>query len=57
LSIFVLQGGRLPTVNPALALVSPVSIELLMVPLAVGITWLELARFAALRAAPSTAPR
>lgn len=52
LSIYVLQGGRLPSVNPDLAFVSPIAIELLMVPLAAGIAWLELGRFLALRAIP-----
>ena len=52
LSIYLLQGGRLPTVNPDLAFVSPIAIELLLVPLAVGIAWLELGRFRALRSTP-----
>jgi hypothetical protein len=54
LSIYLLQGGRLPTVNPDLAFGSPVAPELLLVPLAVGVAWLELGRYLALR---STAPR
>jgi hypothetical protein len=49
LSIYVLQGGRLPSVNPDLALVSPIAIELLIVLLAAAIAWLELGLFAALR--------
>jgi len=49
LSIYVLQGGRLPSVDPDLAFVSPIAIELLLVPLAVGVAWLELGRFLALR--------
>jgi hypothetical protein len=49
LSIYVLQGGGLLNVNPNLALVSPVAIELLIVPLALGIGWLEPSRFHALR--------
>jgi hypothetical protein len=52
LSIYVLQGGRLPSVNPDLAFVSPIAIELLIVPLAVGIAWLELGRFLALLSTP-----
>jgi len=52
LTIYVLQGGRFPSVNPDLAFVSPIAIELLMVPLAVGIAWLELGRFLALRSTP-----
>jgi hypothetical protein len=49
LVIYVLQGGRLPSVNPDLAFVSPIAIELLLVPLALGVAWLELGRFLALR--------
>jgi hypothetical protein len=52
LGIYVLQGGRLPSINPDLAFVSPIAIELLLVPLAVGIAWLELGRFLALRSTP-----
>src|SRR5262249_34439927 len=37
LSIFLLQGGRLPTINPGFAFASPIAIELLLVPLAFGI--------------------
>jgi hypothetical protein len=49
LSIYVLQGGRLPSINPGYAFSSPIAIELLLVPLAFGIAWMELARFLALR--------
>jgi hypothetical protein len=52
LGIYLLQGGRLPSVNPDLAFVSPIATELLLVPLAVGVAWLELGRFLALRATP-----
>jgi Ca2+/H+ antiporter len=52
LGIYLLQGGRVPSVNPDLAFASPIAIELLMVPLAVGIAWLELGRFLALRSTP-----
>jgi hypothetical protein len=52
LSIYLLQGGRLPSVNPDLAFASPIAIELLLVPMAVGIAWLELGRFLALRSTP-----
>jgi hypothetical protein len=55
-SIYVLQGGRLPSVNPAFAFASPIAIELLLVPLAVGIAWLELGRYLALRPPPRRAP-
>ena len=57
LGIYVLQGGRLPSVNPDLAFVSPIAIELLLVPLAVGIAWLELGRFVALRSSQSHGAR
>jgi hypothetical protein len=50
LSIYLLQGGRLPTVNPGFAFGSPIPIELLLVPLAFGVAWLEFGRFLALRA-------
>ena len=52
LGIYLLQGGRLPRVDPAFALASPIAVELLIVPVAVGIAWLELGRFLALRSTP-----
>jgi hypothetical protein len=52
LSIYLLQGGGLPSISPELAFVSPIAVELLIVPLAIGIGWLELGRFVALRSAP-----
>jgi hypothetical protein len=52
LSIYLLEGGRLPGINPGYAFSSPIAVELLLVPLAIGIAWLELARFLALRASP-----
>jgi hypothetical protein len=52
LGIYLLQGGRLPRVDPDLAFGSPVAVELLIVPLAVGVAWLELGRFLALRSPP-----
>jgi hypothetical protein len=55
LGIFVLQGGRLPTIGPAYAFSSPIAVELLLVPFAVAIAWIELARFFALRATPMPA--
>jgi hypothetical protein len=51
LSIYLLQGGRLPTINAGYAFSSPISIELLLVPLAFGIAWLEFGRYRALRRA------
>jgi hypothetical protein len=53
-TIYVLMGGRLPGINPGYAFGSPIAIELLLVPVAVAIAWLELARFFALRAAART---
>ncbi len=50
LSIYLLEGGRLPGINPGYAFSSPIAVELLLVPLAICIAWLELARFVALRA-------
>jgi hypothetical protein len=52
LSIYLLQGGRLPEVSPDVAFSSPIAIELLIVPIALGIAWLELGRFLALRSMP-----
>jgi hypothetical protein len=49
LSIYLLQGGRLPGVSPDVAFASPIAVELLIVPIAVGVAWLELGRFLALR--------
>jgi len=50
-TIYLLEGGRLPSLNPGYAFGSPIAIELFLVPLAFGIAWLELARFQALRRA------
>jgi hypothetical protein len=49
LTIYLLEGARLPTVNAGFAFTSPVPIELFLVPLALCIAWLEFARFLALR--------
>ena len=49
-TIYVLEGGGLPRISGASAFGSPIAIELLLVPLALGIAWLELGRFFALRA-------
>ena len=53
-TIFLLQGGVLPTVNPAFAFSSAIPVELLLVPMGLGMAWLELGRFAALRQARTT---
>ena len=57
LSIFLLEGGRLPTLGPAYAFSSPIAVELLLVPFALAVGWVELARFFALRATPSQVTR
>jgi hypothetical protein len=49
LTIYVLQGGRPPSIDPNFAFASPIAIELLIVPLAIGVAWLELGRFLVLR--------
>jgi hypothetical protein len=49
LSIYLLQGGQLPMLNPGFAFGSPIAIELFLVPLALAIAWLEFGRFIALR--------
>jgi hypothetical protein len=49
--IYLVEGGGLPTVSADNAFGSPIGIELLLVPLALGIAWLELGRFRALRRA------
>jgi hypothetical protein len=56
-SIYVLQGGRLPSVTPDVAFASPIAVELLLVPVAAGIAWLELGRFLALRSPPPAPAR
>ena len=47
--IYLIEGGSLPTVSAGFAFGSPIAIELFLVPLALGIAWLEFARFLALR--------
>ncbi|MCA1645668.1 MAG: hypothetical protein LC797_09460 [Chloroflexi bacterium] len=47
-TIYLIQGGRLPGVNPAAAFSAPIAVELLVVPLALGVAWLEFGRFRAL---------
>jgi hypothetical protein len=50
LMIYLIQGGGLPKISAASAFGSPIAIELLIVPLAFGIAWLEFGRFRALTA-------
>jgi hypothetical protein len=49
LTIYVLQGGAVPRVDPGLAFASPVAIELFNVPVALAVAWMEWGRFRALR--------
>ncbi len=49
ITIFLLQGGVLPAVNPAKAFASAIPVELMMVALGLAMAWLEFARFRALR--------
>ena len=49
LTIYALEGGRLPGVNPGYAFATPIAAELLLVPLALAVAWMELARYLALR--------
>lgn len=51
LSIFLLEGGPLPTIRAGRAFTSAIPVELLIVPLGVAITWLEFGRFRVLRVA------
>jgi hypothetical protein len=49
LTIYLIEGGMFPRINPAAAFGSPIAIELLLVPLGLAIAWLEFGRFLALR--------
>lgn len=48
--IFMIQGGVLPSINPARAFSSSIPVELLLVPLGLSIAWLQAERFLVLRA-------
>jgi hypothetical protein len=53
LSIFLLNGGVLPTIAPGRAFTSAIPVELLIVPLGIAVAWLEANRFIVLnRASP-----
>ena len=54
LMIYLMQGGGLPRISAASAFGSPIAIELLIVPLAFAIAWLEFGRYRALRTSPQT---
>jgi hypothetical protein len=51
LMIYLIDGGGVPKVNALFAFGSPIAIELMLVPLAFGIAWLEFGRFRALSSA------
>jgi hypothetical protein len=53
-SIFVLNGGVLPTIMPGRAFTTAIPVELLIVPLGLSVAWLEFGRFVVLRRRPST---
>ena len=53
-TVYLLLGAGLPRVSGASAFGSPIAVELLLVPLALAIAWLEIARFRALRAADNS---
>jgi uncharacterized membrane protein YphA (DoxX/SURF4 family) len=44
-SIFLLDGGVLPTITPGRAFTSAIPVELLIVPLGLAVAWLEANRF------------
>ena len=48
-SIFVLNGGVLPTVMPDRAFTTAIPVELLIVPFGLAVAWTELGRFRVLR--------
>ena len=50
-TIFMIQGGVLPSINPARAFSSSIPVELLLVPLGLAIAWLQAERFLVMRAA------
>ena len=52
LSIFLLEGGVLPTVMPGRAFTSAIPVELLIVPFGIAVGWIELGRFGALKPEP-----
>lgn len=56
LTIYLIQGGGLPKISAASAFGSPIAIELLIVPLAFAIAWLEFGRFRALTAKVRNTP-
>jgi hypothetical protein len=53
-SIFVLNGGVLPTVMAGRAFTTAIPVELLIVPLGLSVAWLEFGRFLVLRRRPAS---
>jgi hypothetical protein len=49
LTIYLLHGGGVPGINPALAFAPPIAIELFNVPVALGIAWVAFNRYLGLR--------
>jgi hypothetical protein len=48
LSIALLMGEQLPTIQPGRALTTAIPVELLLVPLGIAVAWMEFGRFRAL---------
>ncbi len=48
-SIFLLEGGVLPEIQPGRALTSAIPVELLIVPLGLAVAWIEFGRFRVLK--------
>src|SRR5213592_2856810 len=51
LSIALLMGEQLPTIQPGRALTTAIPVELLLVPLGIAVAWMEAGRFRVLRRA------
>ena len=49
LTIALLMGEQLPTIMPGRALTSAIPVELLLVPLAIAVAWMEVGRFRVLK--------
>jgi hypothetical protein len=57
MTIYLLQGGAIPSVSPASAFGPPIAIELFNVPIALVIAWVQLGRFFSVRSAQVAARR
>lgn len=51
LTIALLMGEQLPTIEPGRALTTAIPVELLLVPLGIAVTWMEVGRYRVLRSA------